>query len=170
MKRHYLLHITPHEVIVSYVSHQLRTARFLVTQFMWELTQLAKEKVPSTAPMAVQFQYRSGQSVNLCCSSRDLSSFPPGWISDRPDNYNVTVRQLDRTEHKQLKWLICKVSPEPWSCGWLVRYSYDFFCRSVRLWARHSGLRHYDVDMFWTVHRHNQCAMWTDLFYLVSNL
>lgn len=127
MKRHYLLHITPHEVIVSYVSHQLRTARFLVTQFMWELTQLAKEKAPSTAPMAVQFQYRSGQSVNLCCSSRDLSSVPPGWISDRPDNYNVTVRQLDRTEHKQLKWLMCKVNPEPWSCGWLVRYSYDFF-------------------------------------------
>lgn len=57
----------------------------------------------------------------LRSSSRYFSSVPPGWIPDGPDNCSVTVRQQDNTERKRLKWLMCSVSPEHWSCGWPVR-------------------------------------------------
>lgn len=45
-------------------------------------TQLATEKAPRTAPMSLQFPYRSGQSVNPWSSSRYFCSVPPGWTSD----------------------------------------------------------------------------------------
>lgn len=78
VERRYLLLITRNDVTAFYISHPFKTTRSC--SHGPELTQLAKERAPRTAPMAVQFQ----ATVNPSSSPRHFSSVPPGWTSDKP--------------------------------------------------------------------------------------